>query len=432
MDRVGYKAPKPWSLKESETAESLESWWTNQVFNLSCFEQFAEFVADDYTWRVKGIANRGLADDPGRLLNPPTGRTAAQKVSSLNFMLEQLAVYIVPIISKREVVERSTSLKYIYDKLRSHYGIQPTGARFIDFYAIRLKPDERYETLYQRLLAFMDDNLLSVNGGITHHGVAIVADEAMSPTIENMIVLRWLELIHPGLPALVKQKYATNLRAVTLASIKAEVSLALPALLEEINNSEASAAAINRIGFASSKNVSSRGYSSSLSKDQNRGTKRSTPNCSLCQQAGRPAQGHFIQSCKYLPENDKRYFARARCVDVVDDLSDELQDHQLDTAHDQEVNSDEPPITRRVKVSESPVANFFYDSKPHLLMMDSGAMVNIARLSAVKGSGMHILPATQSAKNGDDVSHLDIIGEVDTIFHRGSLRLRFHALVATD
>ena len=206
MDRVGYKAPKPWSLKESETAESLESWWTNQVFNLSCFEQFAEFVADDYTWRVKGIANRGLADDPGRLLNPPTGRTAAQKVSSLNFMLEQLAVYIVPIISKREVVERSISLKYIYDKLRSHYGIQPTGARFIDFYAIRLKPDERYETLYQRLLAFMDDNLLSVNGGITHHGVAIVADEAMSPTIENMIVLRWLELIHPGLPAIVKKK----------------------------------------------------------------------------------------------------------------------------------------------------------------------------------------------------------------------------------
>lgn len=42
----------------------------------------------------------------------------------------------------------------------------------------------------------------------------------MPPTVENLIVLTWLRLIKPSLPQLVKQRYGTELRARTLASIK--------------------------------------------------------------------------------------------------------------------------------------------------------------------------------------------------------------------
>ena len=84
--------------------------------------------------------------------------------------------------------------------------------------------------------AFVEDSLLSGHG-ILHHGDMVTEDE-MSPTLENCVVLTWLRLIHPDLPKLVKQRYGTELRFRTLASIKPEISQALDSLLDEIRSSE--------------------------------------------------------------------------------------------------------------------------------------------------------------------------------------------------
>lgn len=48
-------------------------------------------------------------------------------------------------------------------------------------------------------MAFFEDNLPTVSGGITHYGEALDADEDLSPTLENTIAVLWLRLIHPGL-----------------------------------------------------------------------------------------------------------------------------------------------------------------------------------------------------------------------------------------
>ena len=74
--------------------------------------------------------------------------------------------------------------------------------------------------------------------GITHHGQTPEDDEELSPSMENFVVLTWLRLLHPELPKLVKQRYGTELRARTLASIKPEISQALDSLLEELRTSE--------------------------------------------------------------------------------------------------------------------------------------------------------------------------------------------------
>ena len=57
----------------------------------------------------------------------------------------------------------------------------------------------------------------------THHGEQVPEDEELTPTLENVIVLTWLRLIHPSLPRLVKQRYGTELRSRMLASIKPEI-----------------------------------------------------------------------------------------------------------------------------------------------------------------------------------------------------------------
>ena len=106
-------------------------------------------------------------------------------------------------------------------------------AHFIDFNNISLEHGERPEDLYQRLLSFIDDNLLKAQGPIRHYGQIVVSDEELTP-LENIIVLTWLRLIHNDVPALVKQRYVAELRAQTLVSLKPEISQALDSLLDEI------------------------------------------------------------------------------------------------------------------------------------------------------------------------------------------------------
>ena len=71
--------------------------------------------------------------------------------------------------------------------------------------------------LFQRLTAFVEDNLLRKDTGISHYGQAPEEDEELCPSLENFIGLTWLRLLHPELPRLVKQRYGIDLRARTLA-----------------------------------------------------------------------------------------------------------------------------------------------------------------------------------------------------------------------
>ena len=215
------RAPKQWSLGKTETITSFESWRQNLLYILSLDPNFAPFLAEGFTWAKKTKAQplRGFNDDSADV--PEAKRlTAQQKAIFLELMLGQIANYC-PIIS------RSTL----------HFGFQITGAHFLDFAVMQLEPNERPEDLFQRLMAFTEDNLLRSNG-ISHHGEALLEDEEMTPTLENFIVLTWLRLIHPELPKLVKQRYGTELRSRTLASIKPEISQALPSLLDEIRASD--------------------------------------------------------------------------------------------------------------------------------------------------------------------------------------------------
>ena len=107
----------------------------------------------------------------------------------------------------------------------------------MDFNSIKLEIGERPEDLYQILISFTEDNLLSSEGSIRHHGAVPTEDEELTPIVENIIVLTWLRLIYADLPGLVKQCYETDLRSQTLASLKPEISLALDSLLNELEYS---------------------------------------------------------------------------------------------------------------------------------------------------------------------------------------------------
>ena len=413
------RAPKQWQLTKIETITSYESWRQNLIYVLSLDKNFVPFL--DATWQKQTAANprRGLTDD-GAAVPEAKRLTAAQKNAHLDLLLGQIANFC-PVISRNSIVKHSTSLNDIWQKIRQHYGFQSTGAHFLDLATIHLQPDERPEDLFQRLMAFFEDNLLSVHGGLTHHGDPATADEDLSPTLENTVVVLWLRLIHPGLPLLVKQKYGSELRNKTLASLKPEISQALGSLLDELRCIEDTKAM--RIG-----STAPRRHPNS---DQGQPRRRPFLSCILCKTAGRPHNTHNLMDCRYLPDRDRRPWARSRMVmDDPDDFGAE-ECEPLDESSDlvaPPVQSQEPAALR-VSIVQSPVLNTFYHEHPLQLTLDTGATSNMVRASSAKLYGFPITPASQMARQADGVTPMDVIGEVHCSLTRGHRTFELDALV---
>ena len=159
---------------------------------------------------------RGLADD-GDNVPESQRRTSVKKMQPL-------------------IIKQSVSLNDIWRKIREHYGFQSTGSHLLELANITLLPNERHEDLYQCIMAFFEDNWLTTNGNLTHHGESIDTDEDLSLTLENTIVVLWLKTIHPGLPQLAIQRYGPELCNKTVASLKPEISLAMSSLLDELKS----------------------------------------------------------------------------------------------------------------------------------------------------------------------------------------------------
>lgn len=423
-----HRAPKQWCLSKVESINSFENWKQNLIYTLSLDSNFAPFLADGFTWlkKTRGQPLRGLHND-GESVPLARRLTARQKVNFLELMLGQIANYC-PIISRNTLVKNSTSLEFIWQTIRQHFGFQVTGAQFIDFSEIHLAADERPEDLYQRLTAFVEDSLLRANG-LTHNGQAVQEDEELTPTLENFLVLTWLRLIHPSLPRLVKQRYGTELRSRTLASIKPEISQALNSLLEEIHTSDD--ARILRAAVADDFR---------RPRQSNRGVPRTRPRqprqdkvCPLCKQAGRPMTNHFLSQCTFLPDSDRRFMVKARQIAGILDNDQEIETSPDSDSPDPDTTLPGPDmVAYRVQTRQSPYMDVFHDHRVVRVTLDSGATGNMIRRSTAKHLGCPIISSAQSVQQADGSSQLQVIGEIRTTFTRDHTNFAFEGLVVEN
>ena len=109
--------------------------------------EFATFLEGE--WGAASVANHGFQDDPPDQL---ARKTAVQKSILLDRMLGLIAQY-VPDLLRNEVVKRATSLSWIRKRLRKYYSISQSEVHFLKLSTIHRVDDERYETLYQRIIA---------------------------------------------------------------------------------------------------------------------------------------------------------------------------------------------------------------------------------------------------------------------------------------
>ena len=429
---------KPWKLTKTETLSSFENWKCVIINSLRHHEVNRHYLASATRWsRKRTSRTRGFV----QIVN---GKSATAQTEDLEQMLGMIATYC-PVINRNVIIDDSRNIEEVWKTIRQHYNFQQSAANFLDLADFVLEPDERPEDLYQRMTSFIRENLLERDDPIVHDDERRLDHEYSTPMVENMTVLMWLQKIHPKLPALVKQKYATELKSKTLFYLKPEISMAINSLLEELQSTSAN---LNRL--SSNNNYSrnnSRGgrssypsqYSRQNSSQQSRNTtnpRRSTPKCPLCQQANRP-DNHLLSKCSYLPEADRRYMSVHRQIksllteiDPEDEVEEDAPENFSNPDHVDQSQSPLPSTSlRRVMIKSSPFFNAYHESKPVTITLDCGAESDFIRLDTANKLGLKINKSIHNANLADMKTPLNVIGETQANFSRGNRCFVFNGLV---
>lgn len=305
---------KPWCLGELETFADFSTWKSSISYDLNAVEEFKSFL--EGTWTALSA-------------NPLRGQAAAE-APKLDRLLRRVAQYS-PIYLQQEIQKESISLESVFVLIRDYYGFQQDEASFMDFIDIQPLPEERHERFFHRLLAHIYDNLLRTEG-LQHDGASIPKDEVLSPSLYRLVVLIWLHRIHPGLPAKVKLSFGYELQKMTLKDVRRQISVAIPTLLKEINQSEITSNLIS----ATHQNYSddcqanfSRSGPGENSRSRSRFGQPQRPQpsrqqqderCKLCLAMRKPA-AHPIEDCRLLTFREKlRIAASVRRIGVEEDM----------------------------------------------------------------------------------------------------------------
>ena len=446
---TSFRPPKPWVLKEEgENITSFASWQSNIKYHLSLNNDFAPYIDPAFTWNKSSTANRGLTSDPTDVAAAQR-KTAAQKNAQLEHMLGIIAQY-APSLIRNEIINRSTSLSWIWERIRRHYGLRQSEVNFLSIYKIKRVEGERYETLYQRLVSHIEDNLLTTESGIVHDGAAITQNEEISPSCERLLVYLWLALVDDRLPAYVSRVYAHDLQSKSLKDVQPQICQAMDSLLAELNAQEDvqvnRSFQRNRFPPRSAKYQSRRQLPQQQLMVQQQNNQHQNPStkpksCILCKSAGRPHTGHDLANCWFISKFDKLEISRTLQVtvdeaddDLLDAINNSLEDngevHDVSQVHATitEEHVETAVITRRVATSSSPFICTFYKHYSCKILIDTGATSSMVSLHFVQRVGLTILPTKQGARQMDK-SPVNVRGEVIFYVSFGTLRLKVEALI---
>ena len=165
----------------------------------------------------------------------------AESARHLNQFLGVIASLSPPLLHG-DIINDTTKLSDIYKLLRTYYQFVPSESTFMKFASIKREIVggnlERPLHLYLRMRQFIRDNLLLSSGHIYHDGKLPSADEKLSPTTERLIVLRWLEILHPTLPAHITNVFSHDLQTKSLKDIQPRISEQIHDLLLQVESKE--------------------------------------------------------------------------------------------------------------------------------------------------------------------------------------------------
>ena len=437
---ASFRPPKPERLTENESITSYTSWKENLKYNLSINKDFAPFLEPTFTWRKPSVTSRGLIDDADPI--PEDRRkTAAQKCIQLDHMIGYIAQFS-PSLLYNDIVHRSISLESIWKRIRKHYSFHRSEANFLKLVNIKQEANERYETLFQRIIAHLQDNLLTTDSDIKHDGETVDANEELTPTCERLAVYLWLMLVDQRLPSYVMRVYSHDLQRMSLKDLQPQICDAMDQLLAEINSQEDIQVKFSRSSYNRSTNNMNNMFGANPRKDgrsQQTRPKQSSgirKECVICKASGRDSVAHSISDCWHISKADKMQIAKALQVLVLDEESsvecvgydDEDELRVVASGCPAIVESPTSMDVRRVKSSVSPYFFAFIQHHTVKIVIDTGATSTLVSVAFARRVGLVIQPTKHSARQLDK-SKITLAGEVKFTISFGNITLIVDGLV---
>ena len=338
---TGYKSTKAFNLEDKKrqsgkpiTEVDIFQWKSVLLEELRKNTHFNTLLVPTATWSGPKTPNRGFTDEDAA--------TSSRRLEDMLTKISSLA----PSCLVRAILNRTTCLQDIWSLIYEWAGIQVTGSKHLDYYRIKRSwsstSDETKQEFFYRLRDAMEDTLLSSNTDIREFGRQITEDEEMSPCLNSLVVMDWIDAIGGSiLVEHIHRVYGKDLESSTLGSLQSRISKNLDSLLHEIE--EQKLAQVNRTEVLNKINnleklskPSSGGFRQNIRQRAMSAPKSYSNNssfryCKLCKQNG----NHTLAFCPQLSPADRSQIAKVR--NVTSSLENtSLYEHNSDEEQDDE------------------------------------------------------------------------------------------------
>ena len=140
------------TLGSHEEKLELDKWWNQMKCHLRT-TQFKDVMLKK--WEPQSTdPNRGFKEEK---INNKT-ITAEERSTLVSDMLEQI-ISFMPEIAPSAVIPKATSLEWVYDFLREHYGCARSGRdMMLKYKTLERKQGERLRAYWSRYIAFFEEN----------------------------------------------------------------------------------------------------------------------------------------------------------------------------------------------------------------------------------------------------------------------------------
>ena len=139
------------------------------------------------------------------------------------------------------ILRHSTSLEWIYNRIRQDYNLEQQGIFFLNI--LDIKWDETGQTtpigLYNNYRSLIMGNLGQSGDKIHWQNKELTEDEKLTPSHEDLILLNVLQIMHPKLPTYIKEIYAHKIgKSKRIMDFKTEILNKSRQFIEEIREKE--------------------------------------------------------------------------------------------------------------------------------------------------------------------------------------------------
>ena len=297
------KPEKPYkfdSISKPVTQTDLTQWQLTLWDYLKSINRYKKFMKKDATWGTEKVANRGFAADTVGEVK----LSAEDKADIMDSILLKMGTY-GPKALFIDITQRSTSFKFIWNAVRKVCGFPVPGAQLIQYMTLKHSFDPAKTTFNDHYWAMRDmkiASLLTTDSEVTFNGQKIQVNEEITPSLENQLVVDWLESIKGiKLIKFIGHEYAKELETVSLYDLQESMGQqeCMQAIIDKMESEEEARASRAEVK-AFNTNFKSK------KKPYNNNKKFEERTCYFCKEIGSDKyKTHDTQFCRLRNKNKK-------------------------------------------------------------------------------------------------------------------------------